>query len=352
MRIVLATTARARGGVWRHIEDLARGLQAGGHELALGLVPEAHELRIMAKRTGFAIAPFDETTRWRGWVWHGHLHDTYDRAFVRVPSRRRSFGPTVLTEHLPHTNASDPELQPGPRRPLAGTAKTALKRLQYRFTDRVIVPSASSKAFLERRYHLSGSTIDVVMHGVAPSSAPDLPTTHEGPVRVLCIGSVGYQKGHDLLVDAAEQTPEPRWRATVLGDGGAREALERRAATRGIVNFPGWSDDVDGELAGADIVCMPSRWESAGYAALEAMAAGRPVVASDVDGLREIVVDGVTGLLVPPGDVAALAGALDRLSGDVALRVAQGRAGRARAAEFTIDRMVDETLAIYAQLPL
>ena len=100
-------------------------------------------------------------------------------------------------------------------------------------------------------------------------------------------------------------------------------------------------------MAEADIVCMPSRWESAGYAALEAMDAGRPVVATDVDGLRDIVEPEVTGLIVEPEDVRGLASALHRLATDAALRLEMGRAGRRRAQEFTIERMVEETVRIY-----
>ncbi len=348
MQIVLATTARTRGGVWRHVEDLGTGLQRAGHEVVVGLAPGADALEAAAEEAGLATAEHARTVRWRGWIWHGHLHDTYERALLAVPLRRRLVGPTVLTEHLPHTNASDPRLQPGSRTPLAGPAKTLAKRLQYASTGRVIAVSASSARFLVARYgRRVADRIVVVPHGVAAASSPPV-ARHDGPPLILSVGSVIQQKGHDVLVAAAELEPPPAWRATVLGDGPARAALVHRAATRGVVGFPGWSDAVAGELAAADIVCMPSRWESAGYAALEAMAAGRPVVASDVDGLRDVIEDGVSGLLVPAGDAAALRGALDRLAADPALRRELGEEGRRRAGAFTIDRMVAETLRVYA----
>ena len=93
---------------------------------------------------------------------------------------------------------------------------------------------------------------------------------------------------------------------------------------------------------------MPSRWEACPYVALEAMAAGRPVVASAVDGLEDIVVPGETGMLVAPGSPAELTTALERLAGDRAFRRRLGEAGRARVERmFGIDRMVAGTLAVY-----
>jgi glycosyltransferase involved in cell wall biosynthesis len=348
MQIVLATTARTRGGVWRHVEDLATGLQKAGHSVIIAVVPQAPELKRAAVLAGLETRDFRETIRWRDWLWHGHLHDTYDRAFLEAALQRRPVGATVLTEHLPHTNASDPRLQPGPRRPLAGPAKTLMKRLQYRLVDRVIAVSPSSRAFLIDRYGQGVAPIDVVMHGVAHASDVDLPDARS-PALVLGVGALIYQKGFDVLVSAAAAQPVPSWHAVVLGDGPAREALVRQAANRGMVSFAGWSDDVESAMAGADIVCMPSRWESAGYAALEAMAAGRPVVASDVDGLRDIVEHGITGLLVSPEDPTALGFALNRLATSGALRSEMGRAGRARASEFTIARMVEETVSVYGE---
>jgi len=98
----------------------------------------------------------------------------------------------------------------------------------------------------------------------------------------------------------------------------------------------------------AAVVACPSRREGFGVACLEAMAAGRPVVASSVGGLRDLVVDGETGLLVPPGDVAALRAALEQLLGDAGLRERLGRAARERVlAEFTWKRYAEHIRRAY-----
>lgn len=347
MQIVLATTARARGGVWRHVADLAEELERRGHRVVIALPPDDRALREAAREAGFAIEDFWTTARWRGWTWHGHLHDTFDPAFLRAALQRRFVGPTVLTEHLPHTNASDPALQPGPRHPLAGPAKTAFKRLEYMLVDRVVAVSPSSKAFLIERYGERAAAIEVVANGIDHPTSYASPRAASVPAQGICVGTVIYQKGFDLLVDASEVVEDPPWRVTVLGEGPERAALSHRAAERGVVEFPGWSSDVAGALAAADFACMPSRWESAPYAALEAMNAGRPLVAFDVEGVRDYVVDGVSGILVPPNDVDALSAALRRIATDDALRTELGRAAYLRAAEFTIDRMVEQTVRIY-----
>jgi glycosyltransferase involved in cell wall biosynthesis len=138
------------------------------------------------------------------------------------------------------------------------------------------------------------------------------------------------------------------------GDGAERAALEAQRAALGLdarVRFLGRVDDVAELLAGADVCVMPSRHEGLGVAALEAMAAGVPVVASRVGGLPEAVVDGATGCLVAPDDASALADALGRLVADRDLRRALGAAGAARVrARFSMDAMAAGTLAVYRRL--
>ena len=140
---------------------------------------------------------------------------------------------------------------------------------------------------------------------------------------------------------------------TIVGDGSGRVRLEKQAGAvaRGRVAFAGWRTDVAELLAESDCVCLPSRWESCPYAALEAMAAGRALVASAVDGLDELVEHGRTGLLVPPDDPLALAEALDALARDPGVSRQFGLAGRERVLEVgSLDRMIDGTVAVYREL--
>jgi len=174
-------------------------------------------------------------------------------------------------------------------------------------------------------------------------------------VAVVVVGALEARKGHAVLLGAAAALAPaaPRLRYVFCGEGRQAEALARAAAALdGAVEMVGFRRDVAACLAAADVVALPSLQEGLGVAALEAMAAGRPVVASRVGGLAEAVVHEETGLLVPPGDPTALATALVRLARDPGLRARLGAAGRARVlARYTAARMAEGTLACYEDRP-
>jgi glycosyltransferase involved in cell wall biosynthesis len=170
-----------------------------------------------------------------------------------------------------------------------------------------------------------------------------LPAASDEPVRapagslVLMLGRLSPQKGFDLGLRAfaALAGRHPSARFAIAGDGAERAPLEQLADQLGVsdrVEFHGWvaPPEVPALLDRSVVVLMPSRFEPYGLVALEAARRGRPVIAADVDGLREAVVDGVTGVLVPPGDVDALGAALDRLLADPGLAERLGAAGAER----------------------
>jgi glycosyltransferase involved in cell wall biosynthesis len=174
----------------------------------------------------------------------------------------------------------------------------------------------------------------------------------------ICVARFAPQKAHDVLLHAfaAALRREPRLRLVLVGDdpygdGRARmEALARELDLGASAVFTGIRRDVPALLAACDGFVMPSLWEGLGLVFLEAMAAGLPVVSTRVSAVPEVVLDGRTGLLVPPGDPAALAEALSVLAGDPVRMRALGAAGRARVrAEFGLERMVRETLAVYEE---
>ena len=146
----------------------------------------------------------------------------------------------------------------------------------------------------------------------------------------------------------------PNVRLEIAGDGPERSALERECRLLGVmgsVDFLGWQPDIQPWLSRWDVVIQPSLSEGFGLAALEAMAASTPVVATAVGGAPEVVDDGVTGWLVPPGDPAALGERIQELLLNPDLRTRMGTAGRRRAeSQFSVHRMVAETGRIYAQL--
>lgn len=180
-----------------------------------------------------------------------------------------------------------------------------------------------------------------------------LPSEARARPTVVTVGRLSPEKGHAALLRAmtiiVRSCPEAR--LVIAGQGGQRSALERQVEAMGIsraVEFLGFMPDVRDVLAAADVFVMPSISEGLGVAALEAMAMGRPVVASNVGGLPESVADGETGLIVPAGDAGALAEAVVGLFGDLERARAMGRAGRERAlAYFDRGPVVNRILALY-----
>lgn len=169
---------------------------------------------------------------------------------------------------------------------------------------------------------------------------------------VVCAARLEAVKGVEHLVRAAALLP--RARVAIAGDGPLLEQLRELAVELGLSDrlaLLGRVTPVAPLLAAADVVVLPSRSEGLPMAALEAMALGKPVVASRVGGLPEAVEDGVTGVLVPPSDPDALAAALAELLGDPERARAMGEAGRARVLEgFTAERMVAGYVELFASL--
>jgi glycosyltransferase involved in cell wall biosynthesis len=164
--------------------------------------------------------------------------------------------------------------------------------------------------------------------------------------KVAVVANLRKLKGHEVLVDASvailRRFPDARFE--FIGEGPERDALAERAAARGVAGaftFAGGSDDVPARLAAADIFVLPSRSESFPNAVLEAMAAGLPIVASGVGGILELIEDGRTGWLVPPGEDAPLADRVMHVMANPAEGLRIAAAARVDAlARFSFDRMV------------
>ncbi len=176
--------------------------------------------------------------------------------------------------------------------------------------------------------------------------------------RTFLVGQVARiweGKGHDTLLDAFARLHRecPRARLAIVGDGPGRLALERRVASTGLspfVTFTGHREDVAAVTAQLDAATLLSRYEGMGRVVLEALAAGVPVVASRTGGIGELVVEGESAFLVPPGDAAAVAAALGRMACDAGLRARMARAARNGVdARFDAARMVDRIAEIYRE---
>jgi glycosyltransferase involved in cell wall biosynthesis len=192
------------------------------------------------------------------------------------------------------------------------------------------------------------------------AACPTLLREYDIPADAPIVGVVARlepEKGHPTLLEAwpAVRTAVPDARLLIVGEGSQRELLEVQAASLGLLDgaapavvFTGRRDDVPAVTAALDVAVLPSYREAQGLSILEAMALSRPVVASAVGGIPEMIDDGRTGLLVPPKDAAALAGALTRLLRDPVEAERLGRAGHDLVHErFCVEQMVRAVETIY-----
>jgi glycosyltransferase involved in cell wall biosynthesis len=198
---------------------------------------------------------------------------------------------------------------------------------------------------------LASGTVRVIHNGVADLPITPLARPVPGPI-VGSVGRLAPEKGYDVLLHALQALPDVT--AVLVGDGPDRERLERLTHELGLESrliMPGWQTDPRPWLPTFDVFVLPSRLEALPLAIIEAMLASRPVVASRVGGVPEVVLDERTGLLVRPADPDSLAGALRRLLESPDRREHMGRAGRRLARqEFSAGRMVRSFESLYEEL--
>jgi rhamnosyl/mannosyltransferase len=365
------------GGVEFHVRDLAEALAERGHEVraivangggatvretvggvAVTRLARAFEYASTPVAFGMKRALLDEAARPDA-PDVVHLHFPYpwgEFAWLRagIGGRVRGGLPTVLTYHSDIV-----------RQKVLGTL---YEPFLWRMLERVDLVIASSPNMVEHSPVLSriAGKCRVAPFGIhverfagtperltrAAELRAGAPSGGARPI-VLFVGRLIYYKGADVLVRAMASVDAD---LVIIGRGPLRDELGRSAEASGIAQRVAFLDPVgDADLAAwyhaADVFCLPSvaRSEAFGLVQLEAHAAGTPVVSTALTtGVPFVNQDGVTGLVVPPGDAAALADALTRLISDDDLRARLGRQARERAqAEFTIERMVDRTLAVY-----
>lgn len=207
------------------------------------------------------------------------------------------------------------------------------RRIRRMFEDarRVIVLGSVWRDFVAGRAPAATEQIVIVPNATA---IPTLERTDGGKrAHILFLGRLGERKGVPQLCEALERLSEHGgWRATIAGDGDV-DATRVRLEKAGLaprISLPGWvgPDDVAALIASADILVLPSFGENLPVSVIEAMAAGLAVVTTPVGAVEDIITDGQTGLLVPPGDVTALTAAMARLLDDPELRARLGEAAK------------------------
>jgi glycosyltransferase involved in cell wall biosynthesis len=284
------------------------------------------------------------------------------RAFERLVRIVRRVRPEILHTHLVHADFHGLPAGRLARVPLAVSTKhgfnpfrggrgfAAADRAVARLADVHVAISHGLARYLAESEGFDEDAFEIVHYGIAPGPAPTDPPAEP---RLAIVGRLIPIKGHDVLLAALARVREALPEATleIAGDGPLDAELRATVARLGLtdaVSFLGRVSPAAPVFERAAVVVVPSRGEGFGMVALEAMERGRPVVASDVGGLPEIVEDGVTGVVVPPDDPEALAAAVVELVRDPARAAALGAAGRERAlAAFSQDRCTDRVEELY-----
>jgi len=327
VRVVVLTTSYPRPGFehsGRFVADAVARLDAAGVDMAV-LGPESY--RHFGLTEGGGVVREARRRPWAG--------PLLVASMARAVARERGRADLVHAHWLPIAAAAYLARMPyvvtlhGTDVVLAAR-QPRLARLLLRGARGVI---AVSNALADEARRLGADAVAVIPNGV---ELPAEPGTEADPPYVLFAGRLSEEKGVEEFVEATRGM-----RTVVAGDG------PLRALVPDALGFVP-RDEYERLLAGAAVLAAPSRREGFGVACAEAMAYGRPVVASAVGGLLDLVRDGETGLLVPAGDPTALRGALDRVLADRALRERLGAAARAHVAELCAwDRVTERTIAVY-----
>jgi glycosyltransferase involved in cell wall biosynthesis len=281
-------------------------------------------------------------------VVHAHSIFFHVSLVAAVLTRFRKV-PLVTTAHL-----GSPEELGGKVAMATSLFENTVGRVILRRSDAVIAVSRAvgdhiAKVMKHReRLHVIPNGVDLTRFKPSPA--------HEGPVRVMVVGRLIFNKGPQFVVEAAPKVLAryPDTRFVFVGDGPMEEELRAEVTKLGIggnVEFLGHRDDIPELLATGSMAVRASLSEGLPLVALEAMAAGLPVIATDVGGTREVVDDGVTGYLLQPNDVEGLADRICRLAGDAAMRVEMGARGRACVEDgYDWSRIAGRTVGVYREV--
>jgi glycosyltransferase involved in cell wall biosynthesis len=255
--------------------------------------------------------------------------------------------PAAMLAGVPVRIANRREILTGDKTP----AQLRAQQLAYRAAHAVVANSGAARAQLERE-QVPADRLRLIPNGLDPAGFR--PAAPRAAIReIVTVANLRPEKGHDTLLAAAPRilASHPDVTFTFAGGGPRRDALEtltRALSLTDRVRFLGECRDVPSVLAGADLFVLPSRSEAFPNAVLEAMAAGLPVVATDVGGIPEIVRNGENGVLVRPDDADALADAVIGLMNRPTHAAALGRAARADVERhYTLDRMVEAFEHLY-----
>ena len=347
-RIAYLITGLHVGGAERNLEMLASALDQERFEVSVGSLTPGGAIGVSLSAKGICVAEL------------GARRSSDVRALPRLLAWLRRVKPDLLHTWLFHANflgrCAGAILG---RCPVVSSIRVAEPRRWHLLLERITAPLA--RAILVNsaslRDYMIAAGIDAAKLRVIPN-AVDLARfartrrrrKRGGSFDVLFVGRLDRQKGVDVLLRALSVLKVGRTvRVQLVGDGPQREALMRLADELRLtdVTFAGRSDRIPELLGEADVLVLPSRWEGLPNVVLEALAAGCPVIGTDVVGTRDLITDGVNGLLVPSDDPQALARAMTTLAADADLGERLAVCGRDTARRHAIPTMAAAHESLY-----
>lgn len=360
MRILyLLTRGDTIGGASIHVRDMARRLLSEGHYV-LVVVGQGAQVTEALRDADVPYRQIDTMRR--------SIHPLKDGiTLIRLIREIRRFQPDLVSCHTAKAGALG---RVAAR--LTGTrsiysphcwsfvddfprAKLYLRveKCLSSFTDQVVAVSEYERQQgIESGVCRAGNSLTI--HNGMPDVASKPADPRKDPPRLTMVARFDEQKNHRSLMDALSELVEQPWHLDLVGDGPLRPSIEAQADALGLrdrVSFHGYSSDVTELLQKSQIFVLSTLWESFPRSILEAMRAGLPIVASDVGGCDESVLDSVNGVLVPPKDAQALAATLERLIDNPKIRTEMGQASRRRYEHyFNFDRMYANYLDLYAKM--
>ncbi len=358
-RILYIITRAERGGAQSHVLDLACGMRrqfevcvATGERgflteacrekhIAFHVLPHLQrEIRPLAD--ALALREIRKTiARFEPDLVHAH---TFKAGFLGRFAARLAGIPSIYTLH---TWLFGTAAMPRAWSVLGGPCE----RMAAGWGDRVITVSEEGARVLQQQ-RIPESKVVTIHNGIPDCSERATISFNVEPT-IIMVARFTEVKEHETLLRAfATLLPGPRLR--LVGDGPLRDSSEKLAHKLGIQNrveFLGNRHDVPSLLANSDVFVLASKFEMLPISVLEAMRAGLPVIASDVGGVREVIADGHSGMLVPSGSVTALSNALRQITSDFDLRRQLGRASRQRFVEkFLYARQEERTQSLYFEV--
>lgn len=354
IKIIYIITALNIGGAEKLLLDLVKKLDEEKYDIKIATVVGGGNLVIKFEEVGIPVKVFKKKGKiGLGVIWkiyrylrqerpeivHTHLFggDTWGRIaaiLARVPI-------IVTTEH--NTNIDEKFL------------KRVVKKMLSFFTAKIIAVSEAVKKYSVQKDHISEKKIEVILNGVDLEKFLQISQKEFGdPPIIGIIGRLEEQKGHKYLFEALNLLKTIPWTLWVVGDGSLKAELEKLAKIldlRERTIFLGAQENIPEILDKVDIFVLSSLWEGLGLAVIEAAAAAKPIVATNVGGIPEIIENEKTGLLVEPGNVKSLADGVERMLLGEGEALTMGRAAREYVKDrFGLDKMVKAYEEVYEKV--